>query len=96
MEIIRILVVAVAFIIAMRCFSLAYRLFCGDPNEYEQNRRRVGSLKANLFGRVPTSFDGARDYRVAAGLAINRRTNEWVEQGRLSSEALASVLRQPS
>ncbi|CAK0750845.1 hypothetical protein CCP2SC5_1710004 [Azospirillaceae bacterium] len=78
------------------CFIVAYRLMKGDPIEYERNRQRTKSFSAALHGRLSPYFEGKRDYRVAAGLAIDRRTNTWVEQGRLSDEALASVFHDPN
>jgi hypothetical protein len=81
--------------IGVSCLLFAYQILFGNRQEYERNRRRIGGLGNLLSGRVSTVADGGRDYRVAAGIAINRKTNEWVEQGRLSQEALLSALRRP-
>lgn len=94
MEILQTLGIIMLGAFAVRLAILAYRLWRGDPVEYEQNRLRTGgSFWATLRGEIPTVFDGTRDYRVAAGIAVNRETNEWVEQGRLSSDAISAVLR---
>jgi hypothetical protein len=50
-------------------------------------------MKNAALGLVPTDYDGRRDYRVAAGIAFNKKTKSWVEQGRLSAEAIQSSLR---
>lgn len=64
----------------------------GDRNEYDRNRNRVRSIGQILHGDIPTKYDGTRDDKVAAGIAIDLRTNEWREQGRLSDEALRDAL----
>jgi hypothetical protein len=72
-------------------FALALRR--GSYNEYERNRARVkGSFSRIFFGTVPTFHDGVRDDKVSAGIALDRSANRWVEQGRLSDEALEDVL----
>lgn len=63
-----------------------------DANEYENNRSRTKSFMTGIRGDVPTKYDGTRDDRVAAGIAIDLKTNRWIEQGRLSDEALQDVL----
>jgi hypothetical protein len=75
---------------------LALKVFRGDPAEYERNRTRTVSWRNIWRGQVPTAVDGARDYLVASGLAVDRRTNEWIEQGRLSAEAISATLRKRS
>jgi hypothetical protein len=75
---------------------IAALIFLGDRNEYDRNRNRVAQgasgLRTILRGEVPTKYDGVRDDKVAAGVAIDLRTNRWREQGRLSDEALRDVL----
>ena len=80
---------------AIACAFLAYRVFFGNKIEYERNRRRAGNLKQTVLGQVPSMYDGTRDARVSAGIAVDRQKNEWVEQGRLSTEAVAAALRRP-
>jgi hypothetical protein len=71
-----------------------YRAYRTDRrSEYAKNRARSPSLSAVARGAAPSFYDGVRDERVAAGIAVNTKTNEWVEQGRLSEEAISSVLR---
>jgi len=77
------------------CLFFAYQVFTGNKSEYERNRRRLGGFKSVFSGSVPTVADGGRDYQVAAGIAIDRKTNQWVEQGKLSTEALLAALRRP-
>ena len=73
-------------------FALGIKLLFSDRSEYQQNRNRYENIFAALTGTVKTVFDGSRDYRVRAGLAVNKK-NQWVEQGALSEEALDAVLR---
>ncbi len=80
-------------IFTLRVGLLALRLWRGDSTSYDQNRMRTGSMKNAALGLVPTDYDGRRDYRVAAGIAFNKKTKSWVEQGRLSAEAIQSSLR---
>jgi hypothetical protein len=64
----------------------------GSRNEYNRNRSRADSWWVVFTGRINPRRDGARDDKVAAGLAIKVDTNEWVEQGRYSDEALHDAL----
>lgn len=77
--------------IAIACVVFLYRLIFGNRGEYERNRKRAGNFLQSLKGQVPPVFDGTRDSRVSAGIAV--RNNEWIEQGKLSAEAVASSLR---
>lgn len=68
-------------------------VFRGNRNEYNRNRSRLGnSVLRVIRGDIPTKYDGTRDDKVAAGVAIDLRNNEWREQGRLSDEALRDAL----
>jgi hypothetical protein len=78
--------------LGFRILRVAYLIFAGDLNVYQRNRGRVRSFKAVYRGKVPTKYDGTRDDLVAAGVAIDTSTNTWVEQGRLSDEALQDAL----
>ena len=77
--------------VTIACFTLVYRLVFGNKSEYERNRRRAGGFLQTMRGEVPAIYDGTRDSRVSAGIAI--KNGEWIEQGKLSSEAVASALR---
>lgn len=92
MDVLRALAIFATAFVALRTGLLVFRLWRGDDGAYDQNRTRTGTVKNAAFGLVPTTLDGRRDYRVAAGIAFNRTTNAWVEQGRLSSEAIQSTL----
>lgn len=71
--------------------AVAFKIWRGDRVEYARNRMRTPSALAALKGDIPTSFDGKRDFRVAAGVVIDNTTNEWRESGRLSEEAISSI-----
>lgn len=86
------LVASVLVLIAFRMLRVAYLIVAGDLNVYQRNRGRVRSLSAVAKGKVPTKYDGTRDDLVAAGVAIDTKSNTWVEQGRLSDEALQDAL----
>jgi hypothetical protein len=73
------------------CLVAGLQVLLGNRLEYERNRRRSGDLIRALKGDVPTVSDGTRDFRVAAGIAV--RDGKWVEQGRLSTEAVSAALR---
>ena len=75
---------------------LAWRVWRGNRLEYDRNRRRTGSVMRAFRGEIPTMHDGTRDYRVSAGVAVDIDKNEWVEQGRLSTEAISAAIRRPS
>lgn len=71
---------------------VTWRLFNGDKADYERNRLRHKTYFSPILGTVNSTHEGNRDYRVAAGLAVDLRKNQWVAQGRLSEEAIDSVL----
>ncbi|WP_287962317.1 hypothetical protein [Alcanivorax sp.] len=75
------------------CIAVATRILTSDKSSYEYNRSRNSKVANALLGRVPTFHEGRRTHHVKAGLAVNTKTNEWVEQGTLSDEAIDSVLR---
>ena len=81
--------------LAITFFFVAYRLtkaYLRDRSEYVKNKSRCVSPMAVIRGEAPTFFDGIRDERVVAGVAVDMKSNQWVEQGRLSQEALSGVL----
>jgi len=63
-----------------------------DKTEFDRNRLRASSFWQILRGDTRTMHDGIRDHRVQAGLVKDLRTGEFVEQGRLSEEAIDAVL----
>lgn len=85
-------VVSIGLVFGLSLMHVGRRLLRGDANEYRRNQSRVRSLKNVIRGEVPNRYDGTRDDRVAAGIAVDLKTNRWVEQGRLSDEALQDVL----
>lgn len=97
-EIVNFVIIVMSGGLAMAGVAVAYRLWQGDSSEYDRNRERVRrcTWRQIFEGRVPAMFGDGRDYRIAAGLAVDRRKNEWVEQGRLSDEAVSSIFRRPN
>ena len=89
-DLVRVVVVAGILVLAIVVARLGYLIWTGDANEYERNRHRVKSLRNTMQGTVPTKYDGTRDDKVAAGIAL--KDGQWIEQGRLSDEALHDVL----
>jgi hypothetical protein len=72
---------------------VASSVWRGSHNEYERNRARTRkSFLKIFFGTVPTFHDGVRDDKVSAGIALDRKNNRWIEQGRLSDEAIDDIL----
>jgi len=87
------ILVPLTFALMTVTFKL-YRAYRTDRRgEYAKNRARTPSLGAVVRGEAPGFYDGVRDERLAAGIAVDTKTNRWVEQGRLSEEAITSVLR---
>ncbi|MAU41314.1 MAG: hypothetical protein CMF31_06805 [Kordiimonas sp.] len=80
------------------CFGLLYVLHMlitvrrANKNDYELSRAITGTFQNAFRGEVDTFRDGKRDYRVSAGLIVDRKTNTWKEQGKLSEEALDTIL----
>lgn len=70
-----------------------WRVYLTDRSEYIRNQERSVSPRTVIRGGALSFFDSARDERVSAGIAVDTKTNEWVEQGKLSEEAIFNVLR---
>ncbi len=85
--------ILIALFAALYFARLAWKLGLGSGTEYNRNRSRLDGFGATLRGQAATSVNGSRDYRVAAGIAIDTKANRWVEQGRLSDEAVLSSIR---
>ena len=86
----------VSAILTVTSFVIAIKLFRADRGEYERNRARSGKFWDPVRGAVKSSHGDVRDFRVRAGLAVDTRTNTWVEQGVLSDEAIDAVLKRGS
>jgi hypothetical protein len=72
-------------VIALILFKLGFTVLKADPREYRLNKEISDSpLKGTLKNQ-------GNDSRSQAGMIINNK-NEWVEQGRISDEAIDSVL----
>lgn len=71
---------------------LSYKFLAANRTEYRLNRDSTGGLWNVLTGRVKRHPDGKRTYRVRAGIAIDTKKNQWIEQGTLSEEAIDSLL----
>jgi hypothetical protein len=78
------------------CGLLAWRIWRGNRLEYDRNHERTGSVRKAIRGEISTVADGSRDYRVSAGIAVDPKTREWVEQGRLSTEAISAAINSPA
>ena len=81
-------VVAVA---AMCFFRVGIKILRANPTAYETNRSLSPSVRGAMKGDVASFNNGNRDYRVAAGIALDTKTNTWREQGKLSAEAIDEV-----
>jgi hypothetical protein len=92
-DIIHAIALVISGVACIACASMLYRILAGNKTGYDTNRKRVGKFLNNLCGKVPPVSDGTRDSRVSAGVAIDVRRNEWVEQGKLTREAVTAVLR---
>lgn len=77
-EIIRAVILLVGGTLSAALAILAFRVLRADKAEYKQNRRRSGKIFAPLSGDLETYFDGGRGERVAAGLAVDTRTNRGI------------------
>lgn len=91
-EIVRAVSASALLFFSLCFFWIAFRIFRSSANEYERNRSQAKSPLDVFLGRVPTKRDGVRNHNVAAGVAIDRRSNRWIEQGRYSDEAIHDVL----
>jgi len=93
MELGRAILLCILGIIGITSFAVAMKILASDSNDYNRNMRKTGGLKNPLRGTIATCCEGnGRDHNISAGLAIDKRTNTWVEQGKLSDEAIDAIL----
>ncbi len=85
------LLVCAGLSIAFVFISIGWSILRSDRSVYERNRLRTRTTGDAIKGDVSTFYDGARDYQIAAGVAIE--DGRWIEQGKLSNEAVGNVLR---
>lgn len=81
---------ALGFLAAFLLFS-AIRVFCVNTAKYHKNKARSQSLLSVFRGDLLRDQNERRPI-IQSGIAINAK-NEWVEQGRLSDEAVKDILR---
>ncbi len=87
------LIILLGGIISCSLVFLGIRLFFADKTEYEINKKITKSIQHPIKGKLNTSHNGDRSYRISAGIAINTKSNTWVNQGKLSEEAIDNVFR---
>lgn len=93
------------FILIVKCIGVVFFLVVATvslllilriqsrPNAYNANKARTGGWLKPILGRVNTFHNGYRDFSVHAGIAVDKKTNSWVEQGALSDGAVDAVLK---
>ena len=93
-EIIKVLFVVGGGIIAALFVLAAWRVALADRDLYAQNQRHIKSYRDVLKGhlQVRSYHGGVCDNGVAAGLAYDRTAKRFVEQGRISDDALLDIL----
>ena len=84
-------VLAVGGFISITVILLGFRILWSDKNDYRRNQGRSGKFWKSFSGQIKTRENGSRDFRVRAGLTVNRK-NQWQEQGALSEEAIDTIL----
>jgi len=85
------ILIPIAFTFLAGAFKLLH-VYRTDRTEYLRNQMRATTPLAVMRGETNSFYDGVRDERVSAGIAIDGRNNRWVEQGKLSEEAVSAVL----
>jgi hypothetical protein len=72
---------------------LGLKIFFADKEEFRRNKEASPGKLDPIVGTLHTFYVGARDHRISAGLAVNKKTKKWVEQGILSESAVDTILR---
>lgn len=86
--------VALSSLVTILLLSLSFKFATADKHAFRSNQKASKGFMNALKGTVPSYHHGGmRDYKVHAGLAIDRKKNKLVSLGGLSSEAVASVLK---
>jgi hypothetical protein len=85
------LTVAVVVFYGLSFIIVGLKVLFADTAAYEQNRARVKGVWASMCGDLNVAPNHGRDARVAAGMAVDRRTRKVIPRGRLSDEAIDSI-----
>ena len=91
MTVVQFLVALLFLLVGAFFIILAIKVMLGSRVEYERNRDRSRGFVATLRGQVSTLFDQGRDHRVAAGIAVDKKTKRLVTQGRLSEDSMNGI-----
>ncbi len=91
--IIKVAVLVFGGMAAVSFFKLSMAIFRADKSEYGISRARTAKWYKSIVGDVHTYHDGYRDFRVQAGLAVDKKTNTWKGQGILSEESIDTLLK---
>ncbi|MBM9615021.1 hypothetical protein JWJ90_12095 [Desulfobulbus rhabdoformis] len=73
--------------------AIGLKFLFTTSHNYRQIHEISGSFSSALKGTNSAFNNGSRDNRKKAGLAIDLRTNTWIEQGTLSDDSLDSIFR---
>lgn len=80
-------------LIAVFGIRFGLKIYFADSEEFRRNREASPRKTDPIFGTLRTFYVGARDHRISAGLAVNKKNSQWVEQGILSDSAVDAILR---
>ena len=72
---------------------LGFKILFADKEEFRRNKEASPHILDPIRGTLRTFYVGARDHRISAGLAVNKKNKIWVEQGILSESAVDAILR---
>ncbi|MBF0145874.1 MAG: hypothetical protein HQL84_04850 [Magnetococcales bacterium] len=87
------IVLLVGGIVSVHLFVLGVRFLQCDRNQYELNKNLSKSILNVLRGGIKSDPNSDHGHLVRAGLAKRLDTDELIEQGELTEEALSPILR---
>ena len=87
------LLFAVLSFIPIFMITLGVKILRADSSLYKEARELTKSPLHAIKGDIPVDSDRIRDYRVAAGMALDKTSNRIVPQGAISDEIVGGILR---
>lgn len=93
MSIFQTVIAVAAPIVVFALLLTAIKVRFGNHAAVTAARKSANSVGNTIGGNLEPFHDGRRDFRIAAGLAIQKGKNgkKWVSQGKVSDETIHSI-----
>ncbi|WP_152533276.1 MULTISPECIES: hypothetical protein [unclassified Labrenzia] len=93
MSIFQMLLAAIAPVVSLALLLIVWKVRFGKHPAVLAARKSAKSFRRTVTGDLEPVHDGRRDFRIAAGLAVQKsnKKKKWVSQGKISDETIHSI-----